>query len=47
MKQEPKKEKQRRASDFIIRKSKPNIMDDKNSSNLFKSVLSSLRKDKK
>ena len=40
--------KDRRSSDFIIRKSnKLNIADDKNSTNLFKSVLSSLRKERK
>lgn len=37
---------QRRMSDFIIRKKVP-YSDDKNSINLFNSVLSSLRKDKK
>lgn len=47
IKEEPKKEKERRVSDFIIRKSKVNVSEDKNSTNLFKSVLSSLRKDKK
>ena len=40
-------EKKRRGSDFIIRKNKLGGLDDRNSTNLFKSVLSSLRKEKK
>ena len=40
--------KNRRSSEFVIRKNnKIAFSDDKNSTNLFKSVLSSLRNDKK
>lgn len=46
IKEEPRKE--RRASDFIIRKSnKLNLAEEKNSTNLFKNVLSSLRREKR
>ena len=46
MKEEVKKDK--KTAEFIIRKNnKVNYVEDKNSTNLFKSVLSSLRKDKK
>lgn len=46
IKEEQRKE--RRASDFIIRKSnKLNLAEEKNSTNLFKNVLSSLRREKR
>jgi hypothetical protein len=42
-----KRDRKSLGNEFIIRKNKVIFSDDKNSTNLFKSVLSSLRKDKR